>query len=80
MAEGIPSDALGNEMTDHLSRMQMLINTLLPPVSPSPSPNGRPTGTSSLLRFGIPTQESQFELGVNIVKPAMRLGLLLVGS
>lgn len=71
----------GETVPDHLSRLQMLFSTLLPPMSAStPSHDAKLASTSHLLRFGVPVVESQFEPGVDIVKPGMRLGLLLVGS
>ncbi|KAH8099342.1 hypothetical protein BXZ70DRAFT_1030293 [Cristinia sonorae] len=78
-AEGLLQD---DTMPDHLSRTQMLLNALLHPIiSPSaPANNGKSANPSSLLRFGVPTPDAQFEPGVDIVKPALRLGLLLVKS
>jgi len=82
-SEGTTEDELAdNTASDHLTRMQMLFNTLLPPLPtllPS-SPDGKPANASNLLRFGVPSADSQFAHGIDVVKPALRLGLLLVGS
>ncbi|CAL1695010.1 unnamed protein product [Somion occarium] len=77
------SDKVEHTMSELLSRLQIALSALLPPVPPShqvvtaPAKGSTP---SSILRPGSGAIESQYQPAVDLVKPPPRFGLLLVGS
>jgi len=70
-------------IAEHLSRMQILLAPIFPPHAisgPSREANGKMEKTTSLLRYGAPVLEQQFQPAIDLVKPSSRFGLLLIGA
>ncbi|KAI0347787.1 hypothetical protein BDW22DRAFT_1319545 [Trametopsis cervina] len=77
--KGLSAD-LRRNMSEWLSRVQVLFGLLLPATVPPPAAvvdQGKP---SSLLQLGVPLVETQYQPAFDLVKPSARFGLLLVGS
>ncbi|EIM92224.1 uncharacterized protein STEHIDRAFT_89072 [Stereum hirsutum FP-91666 SS1] len=79
----LSEDAINVALSNHISRTQLLLAPLLPPRPPPTHPGkagGKESATSALLPFGVPAGEQQVQPAMELVKPAPRFGLLLVGS
>jgi hypothetical protein len=64
--------------SEHLARTQILLAALLPQSSMSSITENDQRAT--LLPFGNPASETQFQSAVEVVKPSARFGLLLVAG
>lgn len=76
-------EAVDIALSNHIARTQLLLAALLPPRPPSIHPGkagGKESATNALLPFGVPAGEQQVQPAMELVKPAPRFGLLLVGS
>ncbi|KAJ6604838.1 hypothetical protein DFH09DRAFT_898123 [Mycena vulgaris] len=65
--------------TDYLARTQTLFAALLPLPSPMRTADTSADKFASLLLFGSPALDQQFQPVVELAKPSSRFGLLLVG-
>ncbi|KDQ63279.1 hypothetical protein JAAARDRAFT_188871 [Jaapia argillacea MUCL 33604] len=82
------SPVTDEEVSEYLSRSQLLLTPLLGPPLPCPphlldaKGKGRDKAEKStpLLHHGVPTADQPFRLPMDVVKPSARFGLLLVGS
>ncbi|KAJ3555319.1 hypothetical protein NM688_g2642 [Phlebia brevispora] len=64
------------DMAEHLSRMQHLLGVLLP----SSSSHVSQEKSSSLLQFGSPSSENQYQPTLQLVKPSARFGRTVSGN
>lgn len=73
---------LKSSVREFFSRSQLLLAPLLPLSDAALSPSGKEQREkfSTLLAFGIPAAEVQFQPALELAKPSSRFGLLLVGN
>ncbi|KZP25394.1 hypothetical protein FIBSPDRAFT_1041536 [Athelia psychrophila] len=73
---------LKSSVREFFSRSQLLLAPLLPLSDAASSPSGKEQREkfSTLLAFGIPAAEVQFQPALELAKPSSRFGLLLVGN
>ncbi|KZT75023.1 hypothetical protein DAEQUDRAFT_17744 [Daedalea quercina L-15889] len=72
-----------NNMSEYLSRVQVIFAPLFPPPEvylAAPPTNDKSSKPSALLCYAPPAAEQQFQSTLELVKPSARFGLLLVGS
>ncbi|EPQ60419.1 hypothetical protein GLOTRDRAFT_31166 [Gloeophyllum trabeum ATCC 11539] len=71
--ESSPPVSLEDSSLDYLRRTQLLLDPLLPPITQEGNEK-----QTSLLRFGLPSAESNAYPVIDLVKPSARFGLLLI--